>query len=560
MPSVSAPASPSVPAAPTGPAIGGTLTAPPGPGGFATPGPPTAIVGPLARSQIGGIGFPFNSVGAVTAPGGPGVRVPGWTITPSIGVQQAYNDNIFYTARNRTDDFITSVIPGLLLNVDTLRLQGTLNYAPSIDFYWQNSSQNRVSQIGNGQFLATVVPDLFFIDLRGAASVQSLSGGFTPGTEPSVAKADQVQSLSFSVSPYLVHRFGGLATARLGYTYSYVNQEQADQKGQVLVGQQRVGFTPSEYSSNQGYLVVRTGEDFGRLAMQGSISGTSYIGNGIYDGAYRNFVNLETRYAITRTIAGLVEIGYEDIYFNTTPRTEISGITWAFGTRLTPNPDSVIIAKYGRRDGFNSFFLDGTWAIGVRTNLAANYNDRLSSSGLDAGGLLSNVTLDPLGNPVDATTGIPVIPAYANSFLGVQGGLYRQKQGSVTLSQTWLRDTFSLTATRTDRTPIADSPGSGQIGVAQKATSFVFSWGHDLAEGTRLTSFASYGYSTQATADDTNYFGLGAILVHQINPGLVGNVTYRLNAREGGFSSTGQPQGNDRAVQNIISVGLRQSF
>lgn len=555
MPSVSAPS------ASVGPAIGGTLPGPPSPGGFFTGGPPNAVISPFSRAQIGGIGFPFDNVGAASAPGGPGVRAPGWTITPSIGVEQSYNDNIFYTARNRTYDYITSVIPGLLLNVDTQRLQGTLNYAPSIDFYWRNSDQNRVNQLGNGQFLATVVPDLFFVDLRGSASVQSLSGGFTPGTtQPSVGKADQVQTLSFSVSPYLVHRFGGLASVRAGYVYSYVNQEQADQNGQLLAGQQRFGFTPSEYSSNQGYVAVRTGEDFGRLAMQGSLSGTSFIGSGIYDGAYRNFATLETRYAFTREIAGLVEIGYEDIFFNTIPRTDISGLTWAVGTRLTPNADSLIIAKYGRRDGFDSFFLNGTLAIGVRTNLSANYTDQLSSSGLDAGGLLSSITLDPLGNPVDANTGVPVIPAFANSFLGFQGGLYRQKQGTVSISQTWQRDTFSLSATQTDRTPVAAAPGSTQINVAQKGTSFVLSWGHDLAESTRLTSYASYGFSTQAQADDTNYYGLGVILTHQFSPGLAGNLAYRLNVREGGFSNTGQAQGNDQAVQNIITVGLRKSF
>lgn len=546
---------------PTGPLVGGTLAGQPTPGGFAPFGPPNAVVGPWARSQIGGVGFPFNNVAAAGAPGGPGVRAPGWTITPSIGLQQSYNDNIFFTPNNREEDFITSVVPGLLLNVDTQRLQGTLNYTPSIDFYWQHSDQNRLSHLGNGQFLGTVVPDLLFVDLRGAASVQSLTGGVTPGTDPSVAKSDQVQTLSFSVAPYLMHRFGGLATARLGYTYSYVNQEQASTSSNpLLISPQGVGFSPSDFSSNQGYLVVRTGEDFGRLAMQGSLSGTSFIGNGIYDGAYRNFTTLETRYAFTRMIAGLVEIGYEDIHYNTAPATDISGITWAVGTRLVPNPDSVIIAKYGRRDGFNSFYLDGSWMVGVRTRLAANYTDRLSSAALDAGGLLSSVTLDPLGNPVDAQTGVPVLPSFASSFLGFQNGLYRQKQATASISQTWQRDTFTLSASQTDRSQFADAPGSSSPGVDQKGTSFVFSWGHDLAESTRLTSYASYGYTSAPRSPDRNNYGLGVILVHQINPALVGNVTYRLNIRDVAVPTAQQTLGSDQAVQNIITVGLRQSF
>ena len=72
-------------------------------------------------------------------------------------------------------------------------------------------------------------------------------------------------------------------------------------------------------------------------------------------------------------------------------------------------------------------------------------------------------------------------------------------------------------------------------------------------------SYASYGYSTQFQSVDSTYYGLGMVLVHQINPALVGNITYRLNVQDNGQSSTGQLQ-NGQAVQNVISVGLRQSF
>jgi uncharacterized protein (PEP-CTERM system associated) len=546
--------------APAGPAIGGTLTGPPGPGGFTTPGGPGAVLSPDARARLGGVGFPFNSVGSVGAPGGPGVREPGWRLTPNLGIEQEYNDNIFYTSRNREDDFITRVIPGLLLNVDTQRLQGTLNYAPALEFYWQNSDENRLTHSGSGQFLGTVVPDLFFVDVRGQAAVQSLSGGATPGTQPGVGRDDQVQTLSFSVSPYLTQRFGSWASARTGYVYTYVNQDRVDQNAAFPANQPPTSFTPSEYSSHQGYLVVRTGENFGRYAGQASVSGTTFVGSGLYEDAYKNIVLLENRYAITRTIAGLVEIGYESQRFNTVPRTDVDDIVWAVGARLTPTPESVIVAKYGRRDGFNSFFLDGSLELGVRTRLFANYSERLTTSALNAGDLLSTTTLDPLGNPVDTVTGAPVLPSFANSALGVQSGLFREKVATATISQTWLRDTFSFSVSQTDRTPVADAPGTTTRSFAQKGTFFTFSWGHDLAETTRLTSYASYGITTSGVASDSDTYGAGIVLAHQINPALVGTLSYRLNIRDGGFSATGQPQGDDRAVQNIITAGLRQSF
>lgn len=558
-PSLSAPSTGSV--APTGPAIGGTLTGPPAPGGFGNWGSQGAVLSPDQRARIGGIGFPFDNLGSVGAPGGAGVRAPGWSITPSIGLEQEYNDNIFYTAGNKTGDFITRVIPGLLLNVDTQRLQGTLNYAPSLDFYWQNSDQNRVNQTGNGQFLGTIVPELLFLDIRGAAGVQSLSGGAAgPGSQPTTGKNDQVQTLSFSASPYMTYRFGSWANARAGYVYTYVNQDSVSQNGAPVVGQPPSSFTPSEYSSHQGYMVLRTGENFGRYAGQGTLSGTSFVGNGLYEDAYKNIVLLENRYAITRTIAALGEIGYERQHFNTVPATDVRDVVWAVGARLTPTPESVIVAKYGHRDGFNSFYLDGSLELGVRTRLFANYHEQLTTSALNAGDLLATTTLDPLGNPVDSVTGAPVLPSFTNSNLGIQSALMRQKMATVTITQTWERDTFSLSASQTDQTPVAQAPGQTVPSFAQKNTSFTVSWGHDLAETTRLTTFLQYGMTTSGAASDSDNYGAGAFLTQQINPGLIGTLSYRLNIRDGGVTSTGAALNDGRAVQNIITAGLRQSF
>lgn len=561
-PSLSAPSSvPSAPSGPTGPAIGGTLAGPPAPGGFSPWGNQGAVLSPDSRARVGGIGFPFDSLSTAGAPGGPGVRVPGWSITPSIGIEQEYNDNILFSATNKEGDLITRVLPGLLLNVDTQRLQGTLNYVPAVDFYWRHSDQNRVNQVGNGQFLGIIVPDLLFLDIRGAAGVQSLSGGGAGyAGQPSTGRNNQVQTLSFSASPYMTYRFGSWANARAGYVYSYVNQDQVRQGGAVPLNQPPNSFTPSDYSSHQGYMVLRTGENFGPYAGQGTVSGTTFVGNGLYQDAYKNIVLLENRYAITRTIAALAEIGYETQHFNTVPTTDVRDVVWALGTRLTPTPESVIVAKYGHRDGFNSFYLDGTLELGGRTRLFANYQERLTTSALNAGDLLASTTLDPLGNPVDAVTGAPVVPAFANSTLAVQSGLMREKVATATISQTWLRDTFSLSVSWTDQIPVAQAPGQTVPSFAQKSTNFTFSWGHDLAETTRLTSYLQYGMTSSGVASDGDNYGAGAFLTQQFNPGLVGTLSYRLNIRDGGLSSTGQSLGDGRAVQNVVTAGLRQSF
>jgi uncharacterized protein (PEP-CTERM system associated) len=543
---------PSLPSAPA-------VAAPAAPGGFVPPAAPGSLAPFESRARPGSFGFPFNTAERA------GPASQGLTFTPSLALEQIYNDNIRYTPTNRREDLITRITPSLRIQADTARLQGGLTYAPSLDYYWRNTSENRVNQNFNGQMLGTVIPDRLFIDARGQAAVQSLSGGVAPESEASGGRDNQVQTYTFSVSPYLVQRFRGLATARVGYVLNYVNQNRADRNAPLPTDQLASSFTPSEYTSHQGYITVRTGEDFGRYAGQATVSNTEFVGSGLYEGAFRRLALLENRYSITRAIAVVGDIGVEAQKFNTVPVTDFEDIVWAAGVRLTPGPDTTITAKYGRRDGFNSFFLESRVALGVRTTLFANYNERLTSSALDAGSLLGNTTIDALGNVVDAATGQPIIPSIANSNLGIQSGLSRTTTASVALSQQWDRDTLRFTVTQTERQPVADAPGAtaGQRGFAQESTSFSLSWSHELAETTVLTSFAQYSLSSSGrTQGDTDTYGLGTALSHRINPSLTGVLSYRLNIRDGGNTTAGTPTtgSDDRAIQNIITAGVRQSF
>jgi hypothetical protein len=64
----------------------------------------------------------------------------------SVGLRQEYNTNIFYTRSDKTDDFITFLIPSLKLNYATeiLDLSALARWDGLL--YWDNSDQNRINQ------------------------------------------------------------------------------------------------------------------------------------------------------------------------------------------------------------------------------------------------------------------------------------------------------------------------------------------------------------------------------------------------------------------------------
>ena len=510
-----------------------------------------------APAPIGLSGFPFGAV----AP--PSAATRGWSITPSLGAQLLATDNLFLTSRNKQSDLVVTLTPGLFMTVDTARLQGTLNYVPSVEFYLDTPGQDRVNHFLNAQVLATVVPRLVFLDLRGNASVGTASGGFAREGAATVDKRNQVQTTAFQVSPYVLQRFGGLATVQAGYGFQYGSQNGDDA---FLPGQTRPFFTTQDFTANQLYAVARTGEDFGRLALEGRASGTEYTGTGVLDSAHRYSTSVEARYALNRFLAVLGEVGYQDQEYSSTPRISISEAIWSAGGRVTPNEDSVLTVRYGHRDGFNSARADGSLALGPRTTLWGSYSEVLTTTTLRAADLLSATTLDALGNPVDAQTGAPSPQLFSDSLLGQQASLQRIRSAVLALSRSWSRDIVTLSLYNDRRRPVATAEGA--VAYAQRGTAVGVTWSHEFTPATVGTTSFQYGrfegggpgrFASGAGRLDSSGFGSGnvytftASLAQRITASLTGSVQYVLTHRDNGVS-------DGRVTQNVILAGLRQSF
>lgn len=512
----------------------------------ATPGTAGGAAAPATAPpvRLGPFGAAFAASGEASAPDDPGRA---WNIVPSIAIDIGANNNVFQTRNNTRADVFTNITPAILIDGATNRVRATISYAPTATLYATYNSQNRVAQQGNGQILAELVPDALFLDIRGAASLGTTSGGVVPANALQSNRNDQVQTYSFQISPYYVHRFGSTATAQLGYAFAYSQQEG---NTQFL---QPAGALPSfqnqDYTSNRGYLVVRSGEDFGRLALQGRIDGTAYSGTGVYDGAHVFVTTLEARYAITPTVALLVEGGYENIEYAGTNPARISDAIWSVGGRFTPTPESFLILRYGHRGGFDSPSLDAGIQLGGFTRLTASYAERLSTSATAAQDLLETTTLDALGNPVDATSGAPVL--YANAFNPVQSGLFRTRNGNVALTQSWPRDSITLSAYYQQQDPVSAARGTQIF----ESTSYYggISWSHELTPVTALNIGVQVGRTEYGNRPSSDVLFASGALSHRINERLTGVFRVLYSRR-----SSSAPA--NEYSQAIVLAGLRQTF
>ena len=519
----------------------------------ATTGENTISTAPQIR--LGGFGFP-------TSAPAPELSEPTrrWTVMPSIGVQLMGTDNVFQSVTDRRSDLITTISPALMAAADTARFKGVMSYAPNIQLYANTSGQNRVDHQFNGQGLLVVVPELVFFDVRGSSSIQSLTSGFAPESTALTSRGNTIQTTSLQASPYIIHRFGDMVTVQAGYGYQYVDQATGGGNNQPA-GSTINGvptFIGQHFQAHEFYAVARTGPELGRLAFEGRLINTEYIGTGVLDGAYRRSASVETRYAIIRGVSALVEGGYEQQRYAGTPGVRIDGPIWAVGARIDFSAESFLIAKYGRRDGFDSATVRASLALGGRTSLSANYEERLSTSAQRAGDLLSTTTLDELGNPIDLATGLPAVRPFSSSFLGVQSSLMRMRIGSAAIVQRWPRDTIALGLTYQEQTPISVAPGT--VGFQQRGTSGSITWAHELTERTFATAYVQYG-TFDGGQGDGDVVSASLTFSHQLQPRLYGSLQLATYSRRNGQTSNVIDQRiNGRANQNIVLLALRQTF
>jgi len=86
------------------------------------------------------------------------------TLTPFLSLGERYDDNIFQTFKNRTDDFITLVSPGICANyVSTAPTPDTtfhLDYQANFESFARHSSENQISHRGSLGFASQLTPAL----------------------------------------------------------------------------------------------------------------------------------------------------------------------------------------------------------------------------------------------------------------------------------------------------------------------------------------------------------------------------------------------------------------
>ena len=161
-------------------------------------------------------GFVSSTVAAQQNEASPESRTPNIWVEPRISVQHTVTNNAGLND-TKISDQITEVTPGVRWIGNTARIKGFFDYSLTGIHYAREKGADHLRHQLNANGTVEVVDQRLFVDVAGVVATQPISAfGAPAGVSP--ANANDSQTSSFRISPYLRGRLGSVADYQARYS------------------------------------------------------------------------------------------------------------------------------------------------------------------------------------------------------------------------------------------------------------------------------------------------------------------------------------------------------
>jgi len=147
-----------------------------------------------------------------------------WSVKPSLNLIENYSDNVRRSPKGQEQsDWISQLSPGLILTGDGPKLKLNTRYTMQKLLYAKNKQSDSTRHNLNANAHSELVNEQLFLD--GTASIsQQNTAPLGPQTLNNFnISANRADVMSYSISPYLKHRFHGFANGELRFNHAAVN-------------------------------------------------------------------------------------------------------------------------------------------------------------------------------------------------------------------------------------------------------------------------------------------------------------------------------------------------
>ena len=255
---------------------------------------------------------------------GDGLKVGRVKIHPFLGIAEVYNDNVFRTNTQRRSDFLTTISPGIQVNVPIgIRHSFLLDYRATQFLYQKFSENNVLAQHGVGH-LTFNFPGGMKVDLQGG----HIEGFDARGSEVDIQQRDITQwniDSFLAQGDFLGPKFG----VRLKFFYTdrhFTNNNQAAPRDRNRMRTQFTVFVPANQTLS------------GLLGIQ--LTNQTYDSNKqLNNFSYGIFTGF--RLKANQRLFGEFNIGYTILNYDRAPISDLTQVTVLEQKGLSPGGDQV---------------------------------------------------------------------------------------------------------------------------------------------------------------------------------------------------------------------------
>ncbi|MBI2798799.1 MAG: TIGR03016 family PEP-CTERM system-associated outer membrane protein [Gammaproteobacteria bacterium] len=351
-----------------------------------------------------------------------------------MSLSETYTDNVFQAPSDIKDDFITNIAPGVSLTSSGRRIKTTTFYRMQNQFFANNGSLNQTTNFLGSNSSIEVIKNNLFVD--GYASMfptqENSFGRISNQNRRNLGNGNQVDVISYGMTPRYIYRFGSWATFRASTSFSTTTATRDN-------GTSNVGGNGSGGDINLG---LTSGSKFSILTW--NINHRQRFFN-FDSGTQRSNLqstDLGLGYRVNRYFRINASIGTENNSFAGN-QNQRSGLSWSLGGTWTPTPRTSISGRFGKRSFGDTKSFDFSYRL-RRVRIGGSYTEDLHTTSELLQQQQVFQTRDIFGNPIanPNPTGDIVTPirnlglldqVFVSRTFSANFG-FQQKRGSITAS------------------------------------------------------------------------------------------------------------------------------
>jgi uncharacterized protein (PEP-CTERM system associated) len=342
-----------------------------------------------------------------------------WSVTPTLLVSEIWTDNVNLTDdATAYSDLITQVSPGITVRNRSRRLTVDATAQVHGFAYLHDSDKRNLSDPGvigqnldtqdtqstyRGSLQGELARDLLFIEASASRGQQNISA-FGPRTGNDLySNRNRTEIDSWSISPYLTHRFGSAASGVLRYTRDSVGGGEA--LGYNGTGGDTIMAT---LTSGTGFRTVGWGVNYIKQD----------LGGGEYGNSSNESLTTNLRYIINQRLSLLANAGYDRYEYEGLGDGD-QGANWSLGFAWSPSLRTNVQATLGRHFYGTTGTLSAlhrsrytTWNISYDDVVTTSREQFMLPSTFDTAGLLDSMFATAYPDPAERRR---IVTAYIQS-------------------------------------------------------------------------------------------------------------------------------------------------